>query len=317
MPPEQQTPLPQNQQPTPNNNQATQGALYVLASGVVWGTTGTAQALAPAGAQSLVLGTLRQVIGGLALLLLAIARGQVKRDRFQQWPWRNTVLAAVSIAAYQLFFFSGVARTGVAVGTIVGIGSAPIAGGIIGWFLRGERPSPRWYAATAVAIVGCGFLAISSGDIRVNGFGMLLAICAGTAYSAYAAFSKDILDQHPPEIVMAVIFCLAGFLLLPLLFFYDLSWLWTIHGILIALHLGIITMALAYSLFARGLKRVSLATALTLTLAEPLTAGILGIVVLNEPVTLLTVLGIGLLLAGLLILTYRPRRRAVVHKRAG
>lgn len=297
--------------PPPPTTQTNRGPLYVLASATLWGTTGTAQALAPVGAQSLVLGTLRQLGGGLALFLLAMGHGQINRRSFYNWPWRPTILAAVSIAAYQLLFFSGVARTGVAVGTMIGIGSAPIAGGIIGWFVRGERPITRWYVATAVAIIGCILLAIPSGDVQINSIGILLAIGAGAAYSAYAAFSKEILNHHPPEVVMATIFCLAGGLLLPILFFYTLDWVTTMHGVAIILHLGIVTMAVAYSLFARGLQRVTLATALTLTLAEPLTAGILGILLLNEPVTPLTLLGIGFLLAGLIILTFRPPRRPI------
>jgi len=52
-------------------------------------------------------------------------------------------------------------------------------------------------------------------------------------------------------------------------------------------------------LFARGLTLVPSSTAVTLTLAEPLTAGVLGIVLLGEAVTASILIGIGLLLAGL------------------
>ena len=44
------------------------GALFVLLGAMLWGTTGTSQALAPAGATPLAVGALRVAIGGAALL---------------------------------------------------------------------------------------------------------------------------------------------------------------------------------------------------------------------------------------------------------
>ena len=60
---------------------------------------------------------------------------------------RGPVMAGmVAVAGYQLAFFSAVARTGVAVGTMVAIGSAPVLAGLLAWLVRGEQPPGRWYA---------------------------------------------------------------------------------------------------------------------------------------------------------------------------
>jgi DME family drug/metabolite transporter len=45
------------------------------------------------------------------------------------------------------------------------------------------------------------------------------------------------------------------------------------------------------------------ATAATLTLGEPLTAGLLGVFFLQEPVTTLALFGIGLIFTGLVVLS--------------
>ena len=71
---------------------------------------------------------------------------------------------------------------------------------------------------------------------------------------------------------MAVIFCSGALLLAPLFFTTDFTWLARPSGLGVTLHLGLVTVALAYSLFARGLRQLPVATAATLTLAEPLTA---------------------------------------------
>lgn len=96
-------------------------------------------ALAPQGADAAGVGALRLLIGGLALVALAIRSGELQRAR--PFPLRVLALAAVMIAAYQICFFNGVARNGVALGTLVAIGSAPMLAGMLEWRLYGDRKS--------------------------------------------------------------------------------------------------------------------------------------------------------------------------------
>jgi DME family drug/metabolite transporter len=102
---------------------------------------------------------------------------------------------------------------------------------------------------------------------------------------------------------MAVIFCLSAVLFLPLLLVTDLGWVATGGGMLVLVHLGLVATTLSYVLFARGLRRVLAATAVTLSLAEPLTAGLLGTIVLGESLHPLSLVGIGLMAVGLVLLT--------------
>jgi len=285
------------------------GAWLVLAAAVLWGTTGTAQALAPDGAQPAAIGVVRLAVGGLALLAFALLRRTIKRGR--RWPVWTVLIAAASMAAYQLFFFAGVARTGVAVGTIVGIGSAPILAGAIGFLARGERPGRRWAVATLLALVGCGLLIAAGRSIHINLSGMLLATGAGAAYASFTVASKGLLEHDPPEAVMAVVFCTGALFLAPLLFTANFSWLAQPAGLGVALHLGLVTVALAYNLFALGLSQVPVATAATLTLAEPLTAGTLGVFLLGERLTPLAGVGILLIFTGLVLVSSRPRPASI------
>ena len=278
------------------------GNWYIVAAAMLWGTTGTAQALAPYGVGPVIVGTVRLVIGGIALMAFALARGDLHDGN--RWPFWSTFIAASSMAAYQLFFFAGVAKTGVAVGTIVGIGSAPIMTGLLGYLWRGERPGHRWGVATVLAIIGCSLLIASGGSIHVDILGILLALGAGFSYAIFTLVSKGLLEDHPPEAVMAVAFFLGAVLLSPFLITADLAWLFQPRGLAIGLWLGFVTVAVAYTLFARGLKLVHVATAGTLTLAEPLTAGTLGIFLLGEKMSPIAFLGIILIFAGLLILTF-------------
>lgn len=286
------------------------GRLLVLAAAVLWGTTGTSQALAPIEATPTTVGALRLAIGGAGLLGLALARRELAAGG--PWPGSVTLAAAVAVAAYQLCFFGGVLRAGVAVGTIVAIGSAPIAAGLLGLALRREPLSRRWALATALAVVGCALLVGGREALDADSLGVLLALGAGLSYAVCAVASKTLLESHPPTAVMAVVFCLAALLLAPLLIGADLAWLATSRGLLVAAHLGLIATTLSYLLFARGLALVPIAAAATLSLAEPLTAALLGLLVLQERLSPMSLAGAALLLGGLALLALA----GPVHQRA-
>jgi DME family drug/metabolite transporter len=276
------------------------GPLLVLAAAVLWGTTGTAQAFAPEGATPLSVGTVRLVVGGFALILLVRARGNLSNIR--SYPTRPTLLASVAVAAYQLCFFAAVSRTGVAVGTIVGIGSAPVMAGLLEWMVYGRRPGGRWTLATTLALIGCVLLIVAGSRVEIDPLGVVLAMGAGFSYAVYTMASKVILPGRSPDAVMAVIFAGGAILLLPTLFFASHRWILEPAGLVVALHLGLVTVALAYILFGRGLATVPVSTTVTLTLAEPLTAAALGILILGERLSPAAAVGAGLLLAGLVVL---------------
>lgn len=277
-------------------------AVFVVIAAMLWGTTGTSQALAPQGATSLAIGAVRLSLGGLILLTFALLRGSFKG--LKGWPLLPTIIAAASVALYQPFFFAGVSKTGVAVGTMVAVGSSPVFAGILGYVIRKEKPSGKWFIATGLAVTGNILLLLSENEISLNVLGIGLALCAGLAYAMYSLFSKKLLERYPSDLVVAVVFTVGAIILFPLLITSDLSWLLNFRGLAIALHLGIFTIAIAYSLYARGLTKVSVADAVTLTLAEPLTATMLGIFLLNEKISFLAGIGIFLLFSGILVLSF-------------
>jgi DME family drug/metabolite transporter len=72
------------------------------------------------------------------------------------------------------------------------------------------------------------------------------------------------------------------------------------------LWLGIATVGVAYALYGYGLRFLPTSTAVTLTLAEPVTAAVLGVVVLDEHLPALGWVGAGLVVLGLALTARRP-----------
>lgn len=270
----------------------------VLTSAVMWGTTGTARALGAADASPFAVGAVRILIGGALLVAIAVMRGSLRA----RWPLFPTIAAAAGVALYQLTFFAGVARAGVAVGTIVGIGSAPVFAGLIAAVVLRERPGRRWMAATGLAIVGVALLARPASDAALDALGLLLPLGAGATYALYATATKLLLERHDSVAVAAMAFGGGAILLLPVLATSDLGWLARPSGVIAALELGVVATTLAYLLFTRGLARLPVSWGATLSLAEPLTATVLATLVLHEALAPAQAAGATLVAAGLVAL---------------
>jgi DME family drug/metabolite transporter len=243
------------------------------------------------------------VVGGLALLAVLPAVGIRPSQALALWRTPTGVVAGVCTALYQLCFFAGVQRAGVAVGTLIAIGSGPVLTGLLAGRLLGERPGRAWLAATGLCLAGLALLVLSGGAAdRPDLPGVGLALLAGASYAAYTVLAKRQLDDgHPPAAVMAAAFGLGGLLLLPVLVSQPLGWVIQPDGVLLVLYLGLVTTTLAYLLFVRGLAVLPAGPVTTLVLAEPVVATALGVLVLDERLPAAGAAGAVLVLVGLAV----------------
>lgn len=281
------------------------GYIYILLAAVLFGTSGTVQALAPEGAQPEVLGAIRLAISGtfLAVITLLFKRPQL----IKRWPIIPTTGAAISAAALQLCFFGALPKTGVALGTSIFIGSFPVFTGFFSFILYRERPTPKWIFASLLAIVGC-FLFLGVGENFNSDFiGIALALGAGCSYAIFTLSAQFLLKEHSSVAVLAISFTLGAILLIPAFFGVSLDWLTQPCGVVVSLYLGIVATVFPYVLFTRGLRIVPASTAATLNLAEPLTASILGVYLLQEKLSLTALTGMALLIGGIAILSIPSR----------
>lgn len=286
----------------------------VVAAAVLFGTTGTAQALGPDGTTPLSVGVARLVIGGTALAAIGfvLARRRTARTPNPKLTGRAfglMALTGVCLAAYQPLFFLGTERNGVAVGTVIALGSAPVLAGLLEWALTGRLPTAGWIAATVLATAGVVLLSAGGGlEGAADPLGLVGSIGAGASFAVFANAQRRLMDAGwDPFTVAGAMGAGSGVIGLIALPFVDLAWIAEPRGVAMALWLGLATIALAYTLFTWGLERLTAATAATLTLAEPLTASILGIFVLGEQLSVIAAAGLAVLAAGLVLLAWTAR----------
>lgn len=290
--------------------------LAVLAAAVLFGTTGTSQALGPDGTTPLSIGVMRMVIGGTALALVAFALARrhartapAARRTLTARPLLLIGLTGVCLAVYQPLFFLGTERNGVAVSTVIALGSAPVLAGLLEWALTRRVPSGVWISATALATAGVVLLGIGGADGGgTDPVGIAGAVGAGASFAVIANVQRRLLDEGWDAFtVVGGMGASSAALCVFALPFVDVGWLGEPAGLAMALWLGLATIAVAYVLFTWGLQGLSAATAATLTLGEPLTAALLGITVLGEHLSLLAVGGLLVLGGGLALLAWGSR----------
>lgn len=289
------------------------GRLDVLLAACLWGTTGTVRT-AVEGASNISIAAVRVLVGGLVLLVVVAGARQGAALRRLVAARRNRLPVAAGAAAivlYQTAFFSAAARTGVAVGTVVTIGSAPAFAGALG-LVTGRAPlTRRWVLATAGAVTGCAALVGGGGSAGVEPVGIGLALLSGLSYAVYATVASELVGRGEEErAVTGALFGLAAAVVLPGVLTGwggSAAWAFSGRGALVAIYLGGVATGVGYLLFVRGLLTTPATTATTLTLAEPAVAAVLGVVVLRETLGGVAIAGLALVAASLLVLL-RPGR---------
>ena len=288
-------------------NATTQRAavVQVLVAATLFGTVGTARALGPE-ASAASLGAARVVLAAALLVPLAAAADQ----RWLPALRRPSVWAAAGAqAGFQVCFLSAVLVTGVATGTLLAIGSAPLFAGLLH-----RRTSGQWAIATTVGLAGLVLLVLHGSAAQVQPAGVLLALGAGFSYAAYTvAAGRAVRAGTAAFAATAAIFVLAGLLLSPALLLADAAWLARPAGLALAAWLALGPTVASYLLLARGLRHLAPPVVTTLGLAEPLAATVLAVVVLGERPTAVGWVGALLVLAGLLITAVAPRREVAVR----
>ncbi|MDQ1073587.1 DME family drug/metabolite transporter [Streptomyces canus] len=274
---------------------------------MLWGTTGTASSLAPAGAPAAAIGCAGLALGGILLFLTSRGARSLPAACTRPERWL-LVLGVLAVAGYPVTFYPAVGRTGVAVTTVIALGSAPVFAGLLSWITGQARPTARWTGATAAAVLGCTLLVLGP---QLTGHaspmdltGVALAACAGLSYAAYSLIGGRLITRgHPSNAVMGVLFGAAGLLVLPLVVFVDTHWLVTTRGATVAVYLALFTVYLAYRLFGHGLRHTPASVATSLTLAEPAVAAVLGVTVLDEHLSSASWYGLAVLALALVLLT--------------
>lgn len=282
---------------------ATTAVIAVLASATLFGTTGTSRIVSGVEASSVAIAAARLLIGAVGLGLISVLAG---RGSNLVALWRRPLVwvMGIGVAAYQALFFVGTGLVGVAVGTLASLALGPLMAGLLAWALGGTPPRFIWWVSTVIAISGLSLLTFGgvASDATFDVLGILAAIGAGSAYAVYTVLGSRLtqLSLQATD-VLAASFLIGAVLLLPL-GIGEFGRFATPAGVGLVLWLGVFATTIAYVLFGQGFTHLSPGTVATLNLAEPVVASVLGVVVVHEAISVLSMIGCALIAISLSVL---------------
>lgn len=299
----------------------------ILIASALFGSLAAAVQLSGIEASPVSVGLARILVGGGLLGLAAVWAATTARAssphnagppaaRRRMPTWVVVAVGAAGVLGYQPLYFVGTGVNGVAVGTVVSLGSAPVLAGVVEAVVRRRPPGTRWAIATALCIVGVamtsGVMESAGGSAGGGGAGILWSVAAGACYATYALAAKELMERGwTSSRAMGALFGTAAAASVPLLLVVGAGEILSLRGLLLLVWLGVFGTAIGYLLFGAGLAALPAATVTTLTLAEPLCATLLGIGLLHETLGPAAGVGLAVLAAGLTVITIPGKERHV------
>ncbi|MBC3839986.1 EamA family transporter [Streptacidiphilus sp. 4-A2] len=312
------------------------GLVHLALAGVAWGTTGAAvdlvfrsSDLGPAAV------SFWRLLGALVLLLAfqalrAAAGVRAGRPRAARvTPARPRLARAlllggsgVGMAVFQTGYFAAVRDTGLAVATVVTLGTGPVLTALAGRLLLHERIGRTGAVAVAGALAGLGVLVLGNQAGQVRPAGVAMALLSAAAFSATALLARWTGRHGTGESAITLTswsFGLAAVLLLPFALHQGLlpHTAHPLRVLLLMAYVTAVTTALAYPLYFAGVAVVRAATAATVMLLEPVSAALLAVTLLGERLTAATCAGTLMLLSAVTGLAAAESRVAGAADAAG
>ena len=277
---------------------------------MIWGGTFVAGRFLADSLSPLFAASLRFLLASVALLLfLLLARIPLARPSSRQWL-QLTLLGFFGIFFYNLCFFYGLHYINASRASLI-VALNPAVIGLASWLLFKERMSRAKVIGIAICIAGASLVIVSRHPQLMAGqadawIGDLLIFGCVLGWGIYSLFSKD-LNQTLGPVQTVTYSILLGTVML-----------WVVSAVrgevsvaalvglgsaqwLSLIYLGVLGSALAYIGYYDGLRTIGATRSGVFIALNPLTAVILGALLLGEQLTLTMCLGGGLILAGIFL----------------
>ncbi|CAH0213803.1 putative amino-acid metabolite efflux pump [Pseudomonas sp. Bi123] len=284
--------------------------LKLAAVTMIWGGTFVAGRFLADSLSPLFAASLRFLLASVALLLfLLLARVPLVRPSPRQWL-QLALLGFFGIFFYNLCFFYGLHYINASRASLI-VALNPAVIGLASWLLFKERLSRAKVAGIAICIAGASLVIVSRNPQLLAGnadawIGDLLIFGCVLGWGIYSLFSKG-LNQTLGPVQTVTYSILLGTLMLWVTSAVrgELS-VAALTGLgaqqwLSLMYLGVLGSALAYIGYYDGIRKIGATRSGVFIALNPLTAVLLGALLLGEQLTLVMCLGGGLILAGIFL----------------
>ncbi len=266
--------------------------LITAATPIVWGTTYIVATQYLPEFSPIWVALLRALPAGIILMLM------MRQLPKGEWWWRAAVLGTLNIGIFLTLLFIATYRLPGGVAATV-ISLQPLIVVILTLFLLPGTTKLVSIIAAITGLVGVALLVLTS-EARLDTVGVIAGLGAAACMATGTILTRKWLSPFSMLAMTGWQLTAGGLVILPFaLLFAPLPTSVSTTNILALLWLGIIGGALAYVFWFRGVKILSPAAVSSLLFLSPLTAVILGWMLLEESLTIYQVSGLAIVLASI------------------
>lgn len=276
----------------------------VIAAGTLWGFMGFfRRTLDTMGLSASNCIAVRCIV---AAILFAITMFIADRKAFKiklRDAWCFVGCGIVSLLVFGLCYFKAMDYMSLSNAAIL-LYTAPCFVIIISAVLFKEKITPKKIAAMLMAFAGCCLVSgIGTGD-EISAIGLVLGLCSGLCYALYSIFSRFAINRGYSSFTINFYSCLlagigatavGGTDFIPLISL-------TPSNLLFAVATGLVTCFLPYLLYTYGLIGIENGKASIMASIEPVVATLCGVFIYNEGLTVMSTVGILLVLSAIVLL---------------
>ena len=271
---------------------------------IVWGASFIATKVALSEISPITIVWLRFFMGVIILGIAVLARGQFTLPEKREWGY-FALLGFLGITFHQWLQSNGL-QTSEAGTTAWIVATTPVFMALLGWFLLKERLG--WIKNLGILLAFAGVLVVVSkgdlGSISVGRFGApgdALIMISAVNWAVFSALSRRGLKSLPASLMMFYVMAF-GWLFTSALFlmtggFAEIGDL-TLSGWMGVAFLGIFCSGLAYIAWYDALKALTTAQTGVFLYIEPLVAVVVAFFILEEAITLASLIGGAIILLG-------------------
>ncbi len=286
------------------------GPLLIILAGCFWGSMGIfVRKLSTFGFSPIQIVSIRLTVAALVFALLLLIKD---RSGFRIAPRDLPLFLGLgfgSILFFTVCYFSAITIMPLSTAAIL-LYTSPIWIMLMSVLFFHEKLNRTKILALALAFAGCVLVSGISGQ-GLTLTGLLLGLGSGIGYGLYSILGTIALRRYSPYTVTTYTFltAAAGSWLVcnPAEMTSGFAAAADLTGLLLFCVLtGLVTAVIPFLAYTLGLRTVEASKAGILATIEPLVATLVGIIVFSEPLTLISGMGMALILAAVILLNRKP-----------
>ena len=293
------------------------GPLLIILAGCFWGSMGIfVRRLNADGFSSVQVVTIRVTLAALFFAALLFVRN---RAGFRISPRDIPLFAGLGLGSILFFtvcYFTAITMMSLSTAAIL-LYTSPIWIMLMSMLFFREKLNRKKILALALAFAGCVLVSGISGN-GISMVGLLAGLGSGIGYGLYSILGTIALRRYSPYTVTTYTFLFAAagswlicnpadmvskFSAAP-----DLPFLLFFCGLT-----ALVTAVVPFLAYTLGLQKVEASKAGILATVEPMVATLIGILLFSEPLTVLSGVGILLILGAVILLNLKDRDKNADH----